>query len=467
MKKGEIMDKKGNIRKKMQITSRKTDKKVMKGILWILGIFVGLLILIALIGELSDRIGKASLRPYRKRFDAYLEKYQETVKNNSMGQYEDESDENAWDHYSNGNFAEFASSKSIILAAYDKTELSEDIISEMKKYSGLEESIFKGAKCKYCHIPFNFKDQINARFPKIVVLKQTTKYMSVLAKYYLNNGKNEEALEVLKAGFILSADLPKGFPTLISEMIKTACDSILLSAVECGISKESFRGAELQEISKMLRSEHGKNIAETVYFEQLQMVYIVENTSCIELIDVMSMSSRGDRGTPNFLRQMYEYFSFRLLFIKTGFSPFMSLANGYEPITELYEKIKNAKWNDIYTEQSKYEKEILKSMIWRIIYPGLDYVYLKFLATDQRMKLVDIAAQLKKYKGEKGEYPRDLNVLGLDPEILLDNMSGAPIVYEILEAGKIKLGIDIEKATIPDENPYKKAFKYFEPIILN
>ncbi len=461
------MDKKGNTRKRLQITSRKTDKKVMKGILWILGIFVGLLILIALIGEISDRIGKASLRPYRKKFDAYLEKYQETVENNSIGQYEDESDENAWDHYSSVNFVEFASSKSIILADYDKTELSEDIISEIKKYSGLEESILKGAKCKYCHIPYNFKDQENTVFPNLVALKKTTKYMSVLAKYYLNNGKNKEALEVLKAGFILSADLPKGFPTLISEMIKTACDSILLSVVEYGISKDYFRGAELHEISKMLHSEHGKNIAEAVYFDHLQMVYIVEDTSCFELIDVVRMSSCRDRETPNLLRQMYEYFSFRILFIKTGFSPFISLANGYEPITELYEKVKNAKWNDIYTEQSKYEEEILKSMMWRFIYPAFDYAYLKFLATDQRMKLVDIAAQLKRYKDEKGEYPQAINLLGLDPEMLLDNISGAPIVYEIQKAGKIKLGIDIEKATIPDGGLYKKVFKYFEPIILD
>ncbi|MCK4643832.1 hypothetical protein KAU32_09400 [bacterium] len=461
------MDKKGNIRKRMQITSRKTDKIVVKGILWILGIFVGLLILIAMIGEISDRIGKTSLRPYKESFDAYLEKYQETVKNNSIGQYEDESDENAWDHYSSVSFVEFASSKSIILADYNKTELSEDVISEIKKYSGLEESILKGAKCKYCHIPYNFKDQENTIFPNLVALKKATKYMSVLAKYYLNNGKNEKALEVLKAGFILSADIPKGFPTLISEMIKTACDSILLSAVEYGISKDYFRGAELQEVSKMLRSEHENNIAETVYFEQLQMLYVVGNTSYMELIGAMSMREREDRGTKKFLRLMYEYFYSRILFIKTGFSPFMSLANGYEPITELYEKIINAKWNDIYTEQSKYEKEILKSKIWQIIYPGIGYVYLKFLATDQRMKLVDIAAQLKKYKDEKGEYPRDLNILGLDPEILLDNMSGAPIVYEIQKAGKIKLGIDIEKATIPDRSPYKKALKYFEPIILD
>ncbi|MCK4643350.1 hypothetical protein KAU32_06910 [bacterium] len=438
------------------LINKKHDKKINRVIWWIVGVVASLLAVIVVVGEISDRIGISSLRSHIEESNKMLEAFEASMDGNSQGQYENELNENAWDYYSDGSLEHFSSSRSIIIYEYENPELSDDVIAELGKYTGLEKIILNGARCRYCEIPWDYRDP-DSKLPNLSQLKSVAKYLNVLAKYYLENGENPKALEVLHAGFIMSSDLSKGIPALVAEMIKTACDTILLNAVEYGLSKDYFNSQELAEISAMLIIEPEKDIADMVYWDILQMLYLFAgNTNIGSDADPVDTSNTSPG-----------YFTKRVIHLKSWFSLYLGMAKTYDLMAELNEKVKGRKWNEIYKETDEYQSKIEKTSLWGYLMPVFDFVYFKYLATEQRMKLVKVAALLAKYEKDNDEYPDSLEELGLDENLLKDKLSGSKLIYKIKEDNSVMIGVDIHKINIPQRNPYKKYVDYFEPIVLD
>lgn len=283
-----------------------------------------------------------------------------------------------------------------------------------------------------------YEDGPGMLMPNLASLRQIARFLSIKAELAAQNGNTDEAwatvLEELKL-----ADLLKQEPTLVTQLVRIACDKIMIDCLERMADKTDIPADQ----ARVLIAELAQHTDATPWIRAMDIerwlglwcYKFVQNSSFKDFGKIAS--DLGDRHLPRWLCVKYAMTPI----LKKEMVIFLTLQPQHQdyykvPYYQVAATIRNHPLEDQISEYwliSKY------GILLPLILPDLDGCVTRKAEHDATVGSARVGLALKLFKQKNGAYPETLAKLA--PEFLenipVDPFTGKALIYRKADAGFI------------------------------
>lgn len=390
--------------------------KILKAILGGLGLIVSLVVAITLIGFTGD---KTILGEVRQAGEEALLYFSE-----SPG----EGEGNAWDYYARAmEGVEGIAPDSELIRYLDGEEAATpDLLRLILNNLPVIGLIEEGAHQERCVLPHDYEAGMESPLPEYTALRRAVIIACVKALYDLENGRSDEALQLLFSTMMVGKHIASS-PMLIDQMIGFALLDRPLDVLKIGIASRGFDHAHLEEICGFLddMEKHWPSLAESIRADiKLMRISFAKHG---EGITPLMMTGDEASGYFGFIRML----ALRVLCWHDWFSPVRAMHSSltfFEGLGDdlmAYESMLLADSTARKTEQDRWaaiEKKIdafgKRNFWFALTCPEYPSMFKRKLERITVIRLVNVSSSVAAYRSETGQFPRKLEDIA--PHLIVD-----------------------------------------------
>lgn len=281
-----------------------------------------------------------------------------------------------------------------------------------------------------------YEDGPSMLLPNLDAVRQTIRFLSIKAELAAQNGNTEEAWATLLEGLKL-VDLLKQEPILITQLVRIACDIVMINYMERMADKTDVPPKQAQVlIAELARHTDAIPWIRCMEGERIFMGIWVFNrisgqASCSEIAQIFG-------GSHSSLRTwFFKYNTAPILgsWTKKDFTVYLKL------MSQMEDYYKVPYWQAVETIRNHpIDQQIpLYCLLTRLIFPNLDRLVTKNAEHDAAVDVARVGLGLKLFKQKNGAYPGTLE--NVAPEFLdaipVDPFTGKALIYRKADAGFI------------------------------
>lgn len=402
-----------------------TIKKILKILGIILGVCIGLILLINLIGIITNIIVSPQITKYRKEAEEFIASLKvEYRKPQLMGS---SVDGNAYDYYKKAieEVKKLNDHEKNLLHAYlneNKTDSIPSIKRIIKLYKNVLENLDEGVKRAFCIVPIDYRKAFEAELPPILALTKISNLNLARAKLDISK---TEAINSILTNFLFGLDIGSGMEILLNKMASFAIIDKTNNIITQMIPKKELSSALLKHIADSY-VVFSKNIP------GFQNALEIESTALLFTSPIVAVwyCQGGSFKAPPLLGVMV----MRILLIKYFFSESLVYLDALKTISRFNQMLKETEhkqWQETSSVLKNIEKNCEKSIniIVSTIMPSYYKIFLRKYKITTAAKLIALAAFVENYRLKNKRLPENLIEVVLDKNLLVDPFSNGDLKY--------------------------------------
>ena len=285
-----------------------------------------------------------------------------------------------------------------------------------------------------------YEDGPGMFMPRLGRIREMVRFLSIRAELAAQAGNGAEAFAIVLEGLKL-VDLLRQEPTLITQLLRIACDQIMIACMERMADKTDVQADQ----ARALIVELAKHTDSTPWLRAMDVERVGMGLWCYQFIQHSSfkdfskiISELGEhRDLPRLLCVKYAMPSI----LKKEMVIFLTLQPQQQdyykvPYYQVAATIRNHPLEDQISEYWLIPKH---GILLPLLLPNLDGVVARKAEHDAAVDVARVGLGLKLFKQKNGAYPETLDKLA--PEFLenipVDPCTGKPLVYRKADAGFI------------------------------
>ncbi len=303
---------------------------------------------------------------------------------------------------------------------------------DMQYIYALLEQAFKRPECNF---NLKYENGAGVLLPHLSKMRTCARLLSAKALIESDAGKADKAFETILAGLRISNHL-KNEPTLISQLVRIACDSIMINCMESLSNKYSISqermGNAISELERHLGHEPFKKCmdAERVVFGGVEFNKLLNRKYSIKELRAFFGSGNG-----LFPKLFYlEYTTPFKSLLKKDFSCYMSLMSDMKKLYNMPYPESVIAGNNIFRPETSIPKYCV---LTRMLVPALTRIREQMSIHEAKIQICRIGLALKIYKAKYGTYSESLSKLAPDilEEIPNDTFTEKNLIYKKAKNG--------------------------------
>jgi len=387
---------------------RRRFSKTFKIVIGIIASLVVLILLVFVIGWITDLISKPSIRKAADEARLYFV----SLKRDEPG--------NAWDYYSEAVKKCKTIETGEILGKYrdGRKEATPAVMKVILDNLDVIEKIEEGAKQDYYCYPYDYEKGILIEFPDFMSFRKAAELVASKSLYDLENGRTDVALDELFSVMTFGKQIATGAPMLIDQMMGTIVVDRALKILEMGIASGTFSEGQLENISEFLDDleKHWPMLAYAFGSEvKLSQLSLGANAGK----DVVSTVVWGnEKSGGGFVRM----FLLRLLCWRSFFSPYRSIHKSLafmEAFSSDLEKIerdilegekdKRLEEQEMAALNKRIDDYKRGNFFFRITAPNYETMLERKLMYITEIRIAIVSSQIETYRFRRGRFPQNLS----------------------------------------------------------
>jgi len=395
----------------------------------IIGIIASLLVLILLvfvIGWVTDLISKPAIKKAADEARLYFV----SLKRDDPG--------NAWDYYSEAVKKCKAVESTKILSKYldGIIEITPAVMKAILDNLDVVEKIEEGAKQDYYYYPYNYEKGILIEFPDFTSFRKAAELVASKSLYDLESGRGDVALDELFSVMTFGKHVATGAPMLLDQITGTIIVDRALKILEMGIASGTFDEGQLENISEFLDDleKHWPMLAYAFSSEvKLSQLSLEANAGK----EVMLAAIWGNRESGGGFVRM---FLLRLLCWRSFFSPYRSIYKSLafmEAFSSDLEKTERdilegkkdntSKKQEVDALNKGIEDFKRRNFFFRITAPNYENMLKRKFVYITKLRIAIASSQIETYKLRRGRFPQNLSEIA--ESMLVDFNTGKLLQY--------------------------------------
>ncbi|MFH1905504.1 MAG: hypothetical protein ABIK53_08300 [bacterium] len=278
----------------------------------------------------------------------------------------------------------------------------------------------QASKRPECNFNLKYEDGAGMRLPQLSKMRALARLLCVKALIEADAGNPDKAFDTILTGLRISNHL-KDEPTIISQLVRIACDSIMINCIESLSSKYSISQKRMRSLITELKNHIGaepfkKSMDGDRVFAGIEFNKLINRKYSISIKELKALYQL-------FLGSSDEFFPklaclaatppFRPL-LKKDFACYLSLMSDIKGLYNMPYSESITAGNNI---ESRFKTGIPKyCVLTRMLIPALTRVREQMSLHEARIQVCRTGLALKIYKAKYGTYPDSL--AKLTPDIL-------------------------------------------------
>ncbi len=310
------------------------------------------------------------------------------------------------------------------------TDESEILIEEyLADNKDALELLHEAAQIEYSRYPIDMSLGNNVSLNHIVELRFGARMLSLEAFVHADNEKSQSAVDSIKAGFGIARSLNLE-PTIISQLVRISCQSLVVSALERVINRTILTDEQLLELGRIVeKTEDSEAIVRGFIGDRCFIIELLSNPELISPEIINGVSSAP-------LIELYS----ALGMTDWDTNIYLEFTNEYIESMKLPEDKRLKAVKEIVARQAKISKiHILHNELT----PALSRCIEVDLRNNAHLRAAQAAVAVERYRLAKGKLPDQLSELV--PEYLevvpADPFDGNEIKYKQLSTGYVVYSI--------------------------
>ena len=276
-----------------------------------------------------------------------------------------------------------------------------------------------------------YEDGPGMLLPNLGSIRQMARFLSIKAALATQNGNTDEAFSTVQEGLKL-ADLLKQEPTLVSQLVRIACDKIMIDCLERMADKTDVTTDQ----ARALITELSQHTDATPWIRTMDGERVCIGLWCFQTLQHGSFRDFNpllstEMNFPRWLCWIFKYPMTPVL--KKDFVIYLKL------FSQMQDYYKVPYWKAAETIRNHPTNQQIPPycIMTRLLLPGLDKIATKNAEHDALIKVARAGLGLKLFKQKNGAYPDTLEKL--TPEFLenipVDPFTGKALIYRKADAG--------------------------------
>ncbi|MBU0534229.1 MAG: hypothetical protein KJ887_05500 [Candidatus Omnitrophica bacterium] len=309
-----------------------------------------------------------------------------------------------------------------------RNEIPQLINSRDMQY--IYELLEEGSQKPKCNFNRNYEDGLGMRFPDLEYMRDTERLLCAKALLQAESGNTGKAFDTLIVGLKISNHLKDGL-TLIEQLIRIACDGIIIECIESISDSKGISPEKANLIMNELSTHEGiEPFIKCMDGERLYGILVFEQISKgeISLRDMMG-KIHGELQENALVFSLFNILYYRPI-MKKDFAYYLTVLSKMQDNYNIpYYEYKNAQTIPFDQEWQQARQKFY--IFTAALLPGLDRVRDLQERHQANIGVCRVGLALKLHKAKNGIYPEKLE--GLAPEFLreipTDPFSGKGLIY--------------------------------------
>jgi|GEM_PF-2943204 len=399
-------------------------KKFLKILGTIFVVCIGLILLVNLIGIITNFIVSPQIEKYKKEAEEFIASLKNEYRKPQIAGSLIEG--NAYDYYKKAidGVKDLSDRDKHLLSVYlneNKTDSISVIKRIIRQYDKVLENIDQGVKRAYCTIPIDYSKGFEAELPPIISITKISDLNLAQVKL-MDSGKDQ--INAIQTNLLFAFDIGS-MKILLGKMASYAI-----------INRTNQITNQLVQTKKM--GIDGLNEITSLYLMVSNNIPGIKDALDVEWIGLVGSqpeklfwySYGGSYKSPSILRLMFGrfllwrfFFSEKLLFIDA--------IKKIKDFQNLQEGIEEKSWQEASLVFKKIEEECEKSnnTIIQIALPSNYKIFLRRFETKTRVKLTALVSSIEKYRLKYKRLPEKLTEVVFEQNFLLDPFNNQEFKY--------------------------------------
>ena len=278
-----------------------------------------------------------------------------------------------------------------------------------------------------------YEDGPGMLLPHLGIIRKMVRFLNIKAELAAQNGNTEEAWATILEGLKL-ADLLKQEPVLITQLVRIACDKIMIDCLERMADKTDIPADQARD----LIAELAQHTDSAPWIQAMDGERVGIGLWCFQTLWRSSFRDFNpllstEMNIPRWLGWGLKYPYAPIL--KKDFTVYLKL------ISQVQDYYKAPYWETAKTIRNHPTNQQIPPycLLTRMIFPSLDFVVTRKAEYDATIEVARVGLGLKLFKQKNGAYPDTLDKLA--PEFLenipVDPFTGQTLIYRKADAGFI------------------------------
>jgi hypothetical protein len=301
------------------------------------------------------------------------------------------------------------------------------------------ESLHKTAGLEYGRYPADFRQGNATYLPHISEIRNYIKLLHLETILAAENDKSDTAFSSIKSIFGTAGSMSKE-PTIVSQLVRTSCESLGISCLEYSLNRTDFSDEQLVELGKLLaKIENSDGMISAVLGERIMTLDMIMHPN----------PTYFNMSFPNNSRNLLSLSPILFLYKTAGLneSDSILLLDYMDDVIKTLKLPLHKRQAAAETINIKFNEIPKKNLLFRDFAPAFGRVLIMDLGNIARLEAARTAIAVQRYRLKYNKLPDSLESLVPDylDSVPMDPFDGKEIRYKKLDKGFVIYSIGADQ----------------------